>query len=183
MFISPILQSSSCFYNLTFITFWTFKRWILSKVFLRERETFSSCFPLYGKLIMDVFIEQWLPSLGQLVVPVETFVLICLSPFVLLTIVDTYSFLQILFLGNATYILDGNPLNIMCRRDLSTLSMSLFSKYLAHVRTNLNKCPYLYFLRYTVVSNLLLLCLITEISRKEISPTFSNSYDNCKFEW
>ena len=68
-----------------------------------------------------------------------------LMSFVLLTIANSYSFLQILFLGNTALPLDGNPLDIIYRRDLSIILMALFSKYLGHVRTNLNKSSYLCF--------------------------------------
>ena len=54
-------------------------------------------------------------------------------------------FLQIIFLGNATLFLDGNLLNIMYRRDLSTLTMSLFSRNLVHLETNLDKRLYFHF--------------------------------------
>ena len=117
---------------------------ILSKVFLREQITFSSCFLLDGGLIDDVLTKPWLTSFGKLAVTVDYF---CwsvhqepLSPFVLVTIEESYSILQILLLGKATLLLDGNLLSIMYRCNLS-----LFSKYLAYVRTNLNKYPYLYF--------------------------------------
>ena len=54
----------------------TFSGRILSIEFLREQVIVFTRLSFYGKLINDVSIEQWLPSLGRLVVGVETFLFV-----------------------------------------------------------------------------------------------------------